>query len=83
MAQEGWALAYASDELKNDKEVVLAAVAHSGQYFHTPGPLQYASAGLRGDKEVVMAAMTRHGLQVLKYASDALKADKGFVLAAV
>ena len=40
------ALKYASETLKNDKEVVLAAVTHDGS------TLQFASDDLKNDKEI-------------------------------
>ena len=43
-------LRYASAELKNDKDIVLVAVAQDGD------ALQYASEELKKDKEVVKAA---------------------------
>ena len=46
VAQNGNALEHASDELKADKEVVLAAVTQRGN------ALSYASDELKGDKEV-------------------------------
>ena len=49
------ALKYASDELKADKEVVIAAVTRWGS------SLEYASEDLRADKEVVMAAVAQDG----------------------
>ena len=55
-AKSGWALKYASEELKNDKEVVLAAVAQYGY------ALEYASNDMKNDKEVVMAAVAREWL---------------------
>ncbi len=42
------ALQYASEALKNDKEVVLAAIM---QYAYA---LQYASEALKNDKEIVL-----------------------------
>ena len=45
VTQNGNALQYASDELKNDKDVVLAAVTQNGN------ALGYASAELRNDKD--------------------------------
>ena len=66
----------ASDELKADKEVVLAAVKKHGY------ALEYASDELKADKEVVLAAVKNHGSS-LKYASDELKADKEVILTAV
>ena len=47
--QDGFALEYASAELRADREVVLAAVQQDGF------ALGYASAELRADREVVLA----------------------------
>lgn len=49
--KNGLALYYASDELRNDKEVVLVAVGNDGW------ALRYASKELRNDKEVVLEAV--------------------------
>ena len=76
LTQNGNALQYVSDELKNDKEVVLAAITEDGR------ALEYASDELKNDKEVVLAAVTQYG-RALEYASDELKNDKDVVLAAV
>ena len=64
--REDFDLRQAGGELKNDKEVVLIAVARDGL------ALQHASVELRRDKEVVMAAVNQNELAV-KYASDELK----------
>ena len=69
-------LKYTIKSLRNDKEVVLAAVQKNGR------ALQYASAELKADKEVVLAAVQQDGC-ALQYASAELKADKEVVLAAV
>lgn len=45
--QNGEALIFASDELKNDKEVVMAAVKQNGE------ALKYASRRLKGDEDVI------------------------------
>jgi hypothetical protein len=63
---------YISEELKKDKEVVLAAVKQDGY------ALQYASEELKKDKEVVLAAVKQNGY-ALKYASEELKKDKEFM----
>ena len=44
VAQNGWVLEYASETLKNDRDVVLAAVAKNGL------ALQYASETLKNDE---------------------------------
>ena len=46
---------YASYELREDREVVLAAVAQNGT------ALEFASTGLKGDAEFVMAAVAQSG----------------------
>ena len=53
MAQNGWALRHASEDLRADKEVVLAAVAEDGY------ALQHAAAEMQADTEVVLAAVIR------------------------
>ena len=64
------------DELGNEKEIVMAAVAQNGR------ALYYASDKLKNDKEIVMAAVAQKG-RALGYASDELKNDKEVVTAAV
>ena len=71
-----YALEFASDELKNDKEVVLVVVSKYGHVF------KFVSDELKNDKDVVLAAVSNDGA-VLEYASDELKNDKEVVLAAV
>ena len=72
---DGNALGHASDELKADKEWIIAAVKNDGY------ALDYASDELKADKEVVMAAVKNDGY-ALNYASDELKADKEVIMAA-
>ena len=79
----GEAFSGATDELKNDKEMVLFAVSH-GSAPHQCDPdiiLRYASEAIRADKDVVLAAVRRNGWS-LEYASEELKADKDVVLVA-
>ena len=71
-----FALKEASQRLKGDKEVVIAAVK---QFAFD---LEFASADLRGDKEVVLAAVKSDGT-ALQLASADLRGDKEVVLAAV
>ena len=70
VAQAGRQLAYAAEELRNDKEVVLTAVAQDGQ------ALFYASDELRNSKEVVLAAAVQD-TRALLYASKALNGLTG------
>jgi hypothetical protein len=69
----GTALLYASDDLKNDKDVVMAAVTQTGL------ALQFAPA-FQNDKDVVMAAVKQFGL-ALEFAT--LRADPDVACAAV
>ena len=61
-------LQYASEELKGDREVVLAAVNQIGD------ALQYASEELQSDKEVVIAAINQ-SINSFRYVNDSLKND--------
>jgi hypothetical protein len=76
VARNGDDLQNLSNELRNDREVVLAAVTENGL------ALQHASNQLRDDRQVVLAAVTRNG-SVLQYASNQLRDDREVVLAAV
>ncbi len=55
MKNNGWALQYASEGLKANKVIVLAAVKRNRN------ALEDASEDLRGDSEVVMAAVVQDG----------------------
>ena len=73
---DGRFLQYASEKLKDDREIVLAAVTKSGS------ALEFASDKLKDDKEIVLTAVTNRGYS-LQYASTKLKDDKEIVLVAV
>jgi len=68
--RHGNALEYASPDLPNDKEVVLAAVQQDGR------ALEYASPDLRNDKDVVLAAVRKYW-KALEHASLELRSDPG------
>ena len=74
--RNGLALRELDLDLRNNKEVVLAAVGQEG------AALDYASDELQGDRGIVLAAVERSHL-ALQHASAALKRDRGVVLAAV
>ena len=78
--RNGFALKYASDELKNDAEVVLDAI--EGDVDHFAKSLEFASDELKDDKTIVMTAVSRYG-EALCFASDRLKRDRDVVMAAV
>jgi len=63
VAQSGWALEYASKELRRDREVALTAVAQKGS------ALKCVPEELKADREVVLRAIAQDG-QALKYAGS-------------
>lgn len=63
-----WTLRYASDKLKDDKDLIMDCAKVDGQILY------YASKRLRDDKEVVLTAVTQKPL-IVKYASAKLRAD--------
>jgi hypothetical protein len=67
---------YASDSIKNDREVVLAAIKYNRN------ALCFASDEMKNDREVVITAVKRCGF-VIRHASKNLRADKEIVLAAM
>ena len=70
-------LRFVSEELRCDREVILAGAVN--KY----GPqLEYASQQLQSDREVVLAAVNADGY-ALQYASEELRSDREVVLAAV
>ena len=71
-----YGLKYASQSIRNDKDVVLPTIeAH-------PDDLRYVSDELRGDKDVVLAAVTKKGYQ-LCYAGPKLQDNEQIARAAV
>ena len=71
-----WVLAYASEEILADKELILKAVKVDGQTFY------YASQELRDDKDVALAAISNKWL-IIKYASKRLRGDKDIAITAL
>lgn len=61
---------YVSDNLKNDKEVVMTATSNGISWA-----LEFVSDELKNDKDVVMAAVWDDP-DALEHASDSLKSDK-------
>ena len=66
VSQNGWKLQLASNELRNDKEVVLQAVTQNGE------SLRWASKELQNDKEVVIISVS-HSEENISFASDELR----------
>ena len=69
-------LEFATEALRDDKEIILTAVKKEGQ------ALYYASEKLRDDREVVLEAVKNKGL-IYKYASKRLRADKELAIEAI
>ena len=59
-------LGYASEELRADKEVVLAALKQSDKAF------RYVSGELKTDKEIVLAALNHKHYWLLRYTTEEL-----------
>jgi hypothetical protein len=76
IAQNQWTLKFASDELRGDKDVILACVSLRGF------TLQFASDELRNNKDVVLAAVIQNGWAI-QFASENLRGNKEVVLALV
>jgi len=65
-------LQFASNQLQNNKNIVIEAVKQNGLV------LQLISNELKNDKDVVLQAVKQNGLS-LKYASEELKNDIDFL----
>lgn len=76
VSNDGFLLKKAPEELRNDKDVVMAAISEQGYAFIS------ASEELKNDKDVVMAAISQKGC-VLQYTSERLRSDKEVVVAAI
>ncbi len=74
--QNGQALQYASNELKNDRGIALIAVQKDAC------ALADLSSGPRNDREIVLTAVRQNG-QALRYASNELRSDREVVATAV
>jgi hypothetical protein len=70
------AFSYLSEELKNDKAIVLLIAKHWGRV------LERVTTVLQDDKDVVLAAV-QNDARALQFASDELKDDKVINLAAI
>lgn len=82
--ESGWALQYASDELRNDEEVVLTAIqGWDGVSCSYSFAMEYASEELKSNKEFMIKAIELTEGEAFAKASDTLKNDKEIVLIAV
>lgn len=71
-----WVVAYASDRLHADRELMLKGVSLDGQLLY------YASEELRDDKEVVINAV-KNKWRIIKYASKNMRGDKEIAIEAI
>jgi hypothetical protein len=76
MKTNPWAFVYATDELRDNRELALEAVAINGS------TLAQASERLRGDREVVLAAVSQFG-GAWQWIAPELKNDLEIALAAL
>jgi len=76
LKKNGMLLKYASDKLKNNRNVVITAVSNYGM------ALEYASDRLKNDKQIVLHAISNSS-SALFHASDKLRDDEDVILAAV
>merc|ERR1712224_46450 len=74
--QDGCALQFASEEMKKNEQIVLAAVQQNGF------ALEFASEGMKKNEQIVLAAVQQNGF-ALQFASEEMKKNKNIVLAAV
>ena len=80
---DGMLLSKAPDEIKDDKESVMAALEQSGLALGVEGDnIVFASDRLKADKEVVMKAV-KETPSALHHVDDSLKKDKDVVSIAV
>ena len=84
MKDTGWALEFASEKFKDDKEIVLEALRNYGKVNGklNGNALEHASERLRDDREVVLEALGNSG-HALKFASERFKDEREIVLEAV
>ena len=74
---KGVALAHASKELQNDKEIVLEAVKQDADAF------KFASKELKWDKEVFLTIKMRGRASALEFASSEIQDEKELVITAL
>ena len=67
---------WASEEMKGDRELCMAAVAQDGM------ALEWASEEMKGDRELCTAAVAQNW-RAFEFASNELKNDESMVMAAL
>ena len=76
VSQNGYALQFATEELKGDREVVMTAVSQNGC------ALKFTTEEMKGDREVVMTAVSQNGY-ALHFATAELRGDEDLVMTAL
>ncbi len=79
VTENGYALEYAAEHLRANKEIVKAA----GTDGYATCALEYAVEHLKADRDIVMAAVTADGGALLLYAAEDLKGDREMVKKAI
>jgi len=76
------ALRYASNKLKADPELVLAAIQH--EMHLAPLAIRHASNKIRADKKIVQVAINRaYGIRAVKFIHPKLQKDKRLILTSI
>ena len=76
VSQNGWALQFATEMLKGERNIVMKAVSQTGW------ALQFATEELKGDREIVMNAVSQTW-QALNFSAEGLRSDREIILIAV
>lgn len=85
--RDGKLFQYASDRLRNDRDVVYAACCNFKHYY-MDHPLQYASDRLKDDKNLIISILNSVGKKkfdvgrLLEYVSDRLRDDREVIITA-
>ncbi len=77
ISKDGFNLAWASERLQNDREIVITAIKNNNRRI-----LANVSYELRNDRDIVLMAIKKSGLE-LKYTSDRFRNDLEIVKLAV
>jgi hypothetical protein len=80
---KGYSFIYASEELKDNEELLLLAIQNSDSHKI----ISFSSNRLRDNEKIILSAITKsksnYTKNPLRYASERLKADKHFMLKAI
>ena len=83
--QDGYALKWASERLRDDKDLVITAISSNylGKSELQSKVLQFASKRLRDDEEVIIESLKHNLGNGFKYASNRIKEKEDIALIAI